>query len=142
MPEVGLTGGILHRMEKVLEVYRLGQKALGPEFHCLRCGFDVPIGRENDDHGLGVANLAKEIEPVDVRHRHVDDRHVGPSVTPVLDPVSHGRRGRNGMPVAGEVRRHGLENRLVIIDEQYPQRAFRKRFGQNSSACSREISSP
>ena len=70
--------GALGEEPHLVVVERLREVVVGPALHRLDGGADAPVGRHDDHRGVGSRGLqaGEHLEPVDLRHPHVDEREI------------------------------------------------------------------
>jgi len=107
-----------HRLLEVIRIERLGDEVPRAGAHRANCGRHVTVGGDDDHHGRRRRELGEDAEPVDIRHREVEQHEVR------REPFDRSERGAaifghiDVVPGRDQTVAHDLTDRAVVVCHQ------------------------
>ena len=112
--------GLIDAEQELVDLEGLGDVIVGAELHRPNGRVDGAEARHDDDERRGddLANLAQEIETVEIRHFHVRNHKVDATLLHPFDPGATACGGFHEEPFVFEILFHPLAHSRVVVDHQ------------------------
>ena len=112
--------GLVDAEQELIDLEWLGDVVVGTELDSADRGVDGAEAGHDDDEGRGLdlADLAQQIQAVEIRHLHVRDHDVDATFLHALDPIPAARSGFDHEALVLELLLHPLAHVGVVVDHQ------------------------